>query len=262
MEQTYQKTIKNAVFALTVLLVLLSVFVVLKVAGEFNVVNADELNTITVEGDAEVFSAPNMATISFSVMGEDLDLVKAQEEAEKSASAAIDAIKALGVDQKDIQTTYYNANPRYEWDNKCGQYGCESGERRLAGYDVNETVTVKVRDLTKASAVIGALGTAKVSDIQGPNFDIENRDELMQQARKEAIKEAKEKAKVLADELGVNLGRIVQYYDSNYGYPVPMYAKGGEMDVAVAQEARSVAPTIATGENRIYSNVSIVYKIK
>ncbi len=263
MESAYQKTIKNAVLALTVLLVLLSVFVVFKVFGEMNVVNADEQNTITVEGDAEVFSAPNIATISFSVRAENLDLVKAQEEAELSVSAAIDAMTALGVEEKDIQTTYYNANPRYEWDNKCGQYGCETGDRKLVGYEVSETVTVKVRDLAKASPVIGALGTAKVTDIQGPSFDIEDRDALMQEARKEAIKEAKEKAKVLADELGVNLGRIVQYYDSNSGgYPVPMYAKA-EMDMAVSQESRdSVAPTIVAGENRIYSSVSIVYKIK
>lgn len=262
MESAYQKTIKNAVFALTVLLVLLSVFVVLKVAGEFNVVNANEQNTITVDGDAEVFSAPNIATISFSVRTENLDLVKAQEDAEGSISTAIESLKALGIEEKDIQTTYYNTNPRYEWDSKCGQYGCETGDRKLVGYEVTETVTVKVRDLTKTSNVIGVLGTSKVTDIQGPSLDIENRDELMQQARKEAIKEAKEKAKVLADELGVRLGKIVSYYDGGNGYPVPMYAKA-EMDMSVSNEAgNAVAPTIAVGENRIYSSVSIVYKIK
>lgn len=263
MDQALQKTIKSAVGALTLLIMLIAVFFVIKIADGFNVVDTDSQNTITVEGDAEVFSAPNIATVSFSVRDENLDLVKAQEGAETKVSAALDAIKALGIEEKDVQTTYYNASPRYEWDNKCGQYGCETGDRKLVGYEVSETVTVKVRDLSKASSVIGSLGTAKVTDIQGPSFDIENRDELMQQARKEAIKEAKEKAKVLADELGVNLGHIVQYYDSNSaGYPVPMYAKA-EMDMAVSNQAGSaVAPTIVAGENRIYSQVSIVYKIK
>lgn len=267
MDQTLQKNIKNAVIALTAVLVLVTIFLVLKVAGEFNVIDENDYNTITVEGDHEVFAAPDIATVSFSVRAENLDLVKAQEQAEKSAAAAISALKNLGIEEKDIQTSYYNASPRYEWDQKCGQFGCETGERKLVGYEVNETVTVKVRDLTKVSGAIGALGGAKVTDIQGPNFDIENRDELVQEARREAIKEAKAKAKVLADDLGVNLGKIVSYYDGGYGYPMPYMAKGGmDADMTVreemAQSSPAANPTISEGENRIYSSVSIVYKIR
>jgi uncharacterized protein YggE len=262
MEQSMQKTIKGAVGVLTLLIMIIAVFMVIRIFKEVNVVDANQNNTITVDGDAEVFSVPNIATISFSVRAENLDLVKAQEEAETKVSTAVEAIKALGVEEKDIQTTYYNANPRYEWDNKCGQYGCETGDRKLVGYEVSETITIKVRDLAKASPAIGALGTSKVTDIQGPSFGIEDRDALMQEARKEAIKEAKEKAKVLADELGVKLGRIVSYYDGGNGYPVPMSAKA-ETDMAVSNEARGgAAPTIVAGENRIYSSVTIVYKIK
>lgn len=267
MDHTLQKTIKNAVIALTAVLVLVALFLVMRVADLVGVSNENEYNTITVEGDHEVFAAPDIATVSFSVRAENLDLVKAQEQAETSAASAIAGLKNLGIDEKDIQTTYYNASPRYEWDQKCGQYGCETGERKLVGYEVNETVTIKIRDLSKVSGAIGALGGAKVSDIQGPNFDIENRDELVQEAREVAIKEAKEKAKVLAKELGVRLGKIVSYYDGGYGYPMPYMAKGGmDADMAVreemAQSAPAANPTISEGENRIYSNVSIVYKIR
>lgn len=267
MDQTLQKTIKNAVVALTAVLVLVVIFLVFKVADQVGVSNENEYNTITVEGDHEVFAAPDIATVSFGAREENKDLTVAQADVEKTISAAIIAIKNLGVDEKDIKTTYYNSFPVYKYNDKCTDYGCQSGERVLTGYEVSQTISVTIRDLDKVSGVLAAAGTAGASDINGPSFEIENRDELMQEARKEAIKEAKEKAKVLADELGVNLGKIVSYYDGGNGYPMPYAMKGGDMDSSyareeMAQSAPAFDPTIPEGENRIYSNVSIVYKIR
>ncbi len=262
MEQSMQKTIKGAVGVLTLLIMIIAVFMVIKIFKEINVVDASQDNTITVTGDSEVFAKPDIATVTFSVRAEDPDLVKAQGDAEAKVADAIKVVKDSGVDEKDIQTTYYNASPVYDWNQKCGPYGCDSGERKLKGYEVNESVSIKVRDLTKASSIIGLIGSAKVTDIQGPNFDIEDRDGLMEDARKEAIKEAKGKAQDLAKELGVNLGKIVSFNDGgNGGYPVPMMY--GAKDMAVSESsAGAVAPTLAEGQNRIYSSVSITYKIK
>ncbi len=266
MDQNLQKSIKNAVIALTAVLVLAALFLVFKVADQVGVSDENEYNTITVEGDHEVFAAPDIATISFGARAEEKELTDAQANVDKTISAAITAIKNLGVEDKDIKTTYYNSFPVYKYNDKCTAYGCQSGEKELTGYEVSQTVSVTIRDLDKVSGVLAAAGTAGASDMNGPSFDIENRDELMQEARKEAIKEAKAKAKVLADELGVNLGKIVSYYDGGNGYPMPMMAKGGDMDASYAREEAQSAPafdpTIPEGQNRIYSSVSIVYKIR
>lgn len=254
MDKTLNKTIKTATLALTLLFVLLSILVAIKIAEGFNIVDENDYNTITVEGDHEMYATPDIATITFSARSENSDLTKAQSDTESVISLATNAIKSLGIEEKDIKTSYYNASPRYE-------YSPKTGERKLTGYEVNQSVIIKVRDLSKASNVIGALGSSGASDIGGPNFEIEDKDLLVQDARKEAIKEAKEKARVLADELGVNLGRIVSYYDgdSGGGYG-PVYAES--KTYAMADEARVVAPTLSEGQNRIYSSVSIVYKIK
>lgn len=261
MDKDLNKNIKSAVGAFTLVLILAAVFIAIKIAGEFNVIEDNDYNTITVEGDSEVFASPDIATVSFSVRKENLDLNKAQAEAEESVSKALNSIKSLGVEDKDIQTTYYNAAPRYEWNQKCGQYGCETGERVLVGYEVSETVSIKIRDLTKVSPIIGALGSSTVTDISGPNFEIENRDELQQQVREEAIKEARIKAKALAKDLDVKLGKIVTFYEGGYG--VPVYARA-EMDAVMSKEESSgtVSPSIEEGQNRIYSSVSVVYRIK
>lgn len=260
MEQGLNKNIKSAIGAFTLVLMLCAIFLAIKIAGEFNVIEDTDYNTITVEGDYEIFASPDIALVSFSVISEDLDLNKAQVKTEESVSNALTSIKSLGVEDKDIQTTYYNSSPRYEWNQKCTQYNCETGERVLVGYEVSETISVKVRDLEKVSSVIGALGSAKVTNISGPNFEIENRDELMQQAREEAIKEARSKAKSLAKDLDVKLGKIVTFYEGGYGTPV--YARA-EMDEAVKDSSNGVVnPSIEEGQNRIYSSVSVVYRIK
>ncbi len=251
-------TLRDLAKVATLVLILVAVFVGIQVVKGFKTTEVNAQNTITVDGDSEVFAAPDIATISFGASSTMKELKDAQAEVEKNSSTAIEAVKALGIDAKDIQTTYYNAYPQYDY--KCGQFGCSGSNGNLTGYQVTQTTTVKVRDLTKVSAIIGAVGGAKVSDIQGPNFDIEKKDELQTQARAEAIKEAKEKAKVLADQLGVKLGRIVSFSEGGYGGPI-MYAKA-EMAMAQDSSAGNPAPTIETGQNRIYSSISIVYRVK
>lgn len=259
MDQNLQKVVKGAISALTLLLMLVSIFFGLKIAGEFDVIEENDYNTITVEGDHEIFSSPDIATISFTAKSENKDLTTAQTGVDRVVALAVDKIKDLGVLEEDIKTTYYNSYPRYDYNQDCNQYRCVDGERSLIAYEVTQTISLTIRDLSKVSPILAAVGSAGVSDISGPNFDIENRDELMQEVRKEAIKEAKEKAKVLSDDLGVKLGRIVSYYEGGYG--VPIYSMSADM-AKEASVAESFSPTIPEGQNRIYSSVSIVYKIK
>ncbi len=254
-----EQIIKKVAGAATLALMLVSVFIAILIVKGLRTADASTQNTITVDGDSEVFAAPDIATVSFGASATNKDLKVAQAEVEKNSSAAIEAVKALGVDAKDIQTTYYNAYPQYDY--KCGQFGCGSSNGNLVGYQVSQTTTVKIRDLSKVSTIIGAVGAAKVSDIQGPNFDIENKDDLQTEARKEAIKEAKEKAKVLADQLGVRLGKIVSFSEGGYGGPI-MYATKLESAARDSAQNGAAAPTIETGQNRIYSNVTIIYRVK
>ena len=104
-----------------------------------------------------------------------------------------------------------------------------------------------------------ALGTSGVSNLSGPNFTIDNQDSLQMQARKKAIDDAKTKAQSLARDLGVSLGKISSFSDSNGGYPM-MYAAKDSMSAGVAP---TTAPAvIPKGQNTISSDVTITYEIK
>jgi len=96
------------------------------------------------------------------------------------------------------------------------------------------------------------------SDLNGPNFAIDNEDSLKDSARKLAIDEAKLKAKNLAKDLGIRLGKITSFSE-NGNYPVPMYAKTMTSDTAVGASAPAQLPV---GENIISSDVTITYEIK
>ncbi len=133
-------------------------------------------------------------------------------------------------------------------------------EQRVIGYTVNQSTEVKVRDTAKVGELLSALGDAGISQLYGPNFTVEDSDAVQAEARKEAIEEARAKAKILARDLGVSLVRGVNFSESSGGYPMPYY-RSDVMGMGGAMEAK-VAPEIAAGENEIVSQVYITYEIR
>jgi uncharacterized protein len=219
------------------------------------------MNTITVEGTGKAASIPNLAVISFSVTETGATVGEAQGKATEKTDAALSAMKEQGIEEKDIKTTAYNVYPQYENIPPCYSGICEARNPRIIGYQVSQTVEVKVRDTSKAGDVLQALGSLNVQNISGPNFTVDEDDAVRNDARAEAIEEARAKAKELAKQLGVRLGKVVSFYE-NQG-PMPYdgyYGKGGvAMDMAAEQ---ANAPSLPTGENETEVTVSITYEIR
>lgn len=211
-------------------------------------------NTITVSGASEIFAVPDIAEMYFTVTAEADTVDVAQVEVNTKSDAVMAALIAEGIAENDIQTSNYSANPRYEW---------PDNQRTLAGYQVSHSVTVKIRDLEQVGDVIGLLGQAKVENLGGPNFRIEDQDAYKADAREEAIMEAQMKAKELASQLGVKLGKVVGFWEDEYGsYPEPYMTLGAQDFAESSVSAVKNAPNIAVGENRVQSRVNITYKIK
>ncbi len=219
------------------------------------------MNTISVEGTGTGTAIPDIATISFSVTEEAATVAAAQADATDKTDAALAAVSGLGIEKKDVKTLSYNVYPKYDNGSVCYSGYCPNEAPKIIGYEVSQTMEVKVRDTGKAGDVLQALGTLEVQNISGPSFMVDDDQDLKGVAREEAIAEAKAKAKALAENLGVRLGKVVSYYE-NPGYPQPYYgydAKGGMMmETAVAQSA----PALPTGEQETSVTVSITYEIR
>ena len=217
-------------------------------------------NTITVSGKGEVFAVPDTATFNYSVMATAKDVTTAQTEVNTKSNAILVYLKSQGVDEKDIQTSDYSVNPHYEYGTAvCSGGYCPPGKQTLTGYDVNETVTVKVKDTNKAGTLLSGIGSKGATNLSGLSFTIDDQTKLEAEARTKAINNARAKAEELAKELGVSLVRVVGFSENGGGYPI-YYAKA--MSADSLGRGTAPAPEIATGQNRITSNVDVTYEIR
>ena len=223
--------------------------------------NPETQNSITVSGTGKVYTRPDLALVNFSVLTEDKTVAGAMAENTKKMNAVIGAIKNMGVDEKDLKTTNFYIYPRYEWTSQavCLSFPCPPSDRKrvLTGYEVSQTIEVKIRDMVKIGDIIQSatdLGANQLSDLQ---FTVDKIEELQSEARKEAVENAKTKADDLARQLGVKLVRIISFQEGGAS-PMP---KAYMMEAQALGVGGGEAPQIETGENTIEANVSITYEI-
>ena len=256
----------NITRSVLALLILMALFFAVKTVAELKSLRfigggVSAGNVMSFEGSGEVFAAPDVAMVNITIREEAKEVKEAQTKTTEKEKAALEFLVKQGIEKKDIKTESYNSYPKYDYGTPCYGYGmpCREKTPTIIGYEVSEYISVKVRDLGKAGDVVAGIGALGIMEISGPNFSIENEDELKVQARKLAIDEAKAKAESLANDLGVRLVRIVNFYEGG-DYPI-MYAKEGMMADSISS-APSPAPELPTGENKITSNVTITYEIR
>lgn len=222
------------------------------------------VDIISFSGHGEVSAVPDIANVDFSISKDAKTVKEAQDGVAQIEKKSLDFLKSNSVADKDIKTTNSSFYPKYEYQYQkqaipCTQNGCPPtpGQNVIVGYTASENITVKIRNTDDAGKIIQGLGSVGVSNLNGPNFAVDNEDILKIQARKIAIDDAKVKAQVLAKDLGVRLGKITSFSESGYN-PVPMmYAKDSMMSVG------TVAPAVLPkGENKINSDVTITYEIR
>lgn len=220
-------------------------------------------NTITVSGEGEVFAVPDVVTFSFGAMSSAKTVTEAQKNVTDKINKALGLVKNAGVEEKDIKTTDYSVSPKYEYLNfPCSQFTCPPSKQNLIGYEVSQTITVKVRKVEDAGGILESLGSTEVTNISGLQFTIDDQKKLEADAREIAIADARSRAKVLVKDLDVRLGRIVNFSEGG-NYPV-FYSARDSMMSEQAMGGANAAPKaeIPVGQNKIVSNVSITYEIR
>ena len=248
--------------------VMLSAFLLVKTLEEikgYGLIGKDipPQSTIAVSGKGEKMVKPDIAEFSFSVIKEAKTVDDAQKEATKKMNEAIAVVRGALVEEKDIKTTGYNIYPRYEYQKSatlCTEWGCPPGKQILVGYEVSQSISVKVRKISDAGSILSKIGEVGISQVSGLIFSIDKEDEVKNEARLLAINDAQAQAKVLAKQLGVNLVRIVNFSESG-NYPI-YYAKTMMADERGGGPEVAPTPEIPAGESTITSNVTITYEIR
>jgi uncharacterized protein YggE len=256
---------KNIFFSLAVIFgILLIVLVGYFFVGTLNKIkegkNVPTVDTISVNATGEVYVKPDLALATFSVVNESKSVEEAMKKNTESMNAIIDFVKKTGVEEKDLKTTNFSISPRYEWNELSAYSYYPTGKRVLVGYEITQSLEVKIRDLSKIGEIIqGAteFGANQVGDLQ---FTVDDYESVKTQAREEAITKAKAKAKELSSQLGVELEKIKSFSDTS---DVPRYYGFAEKSSsAIGLGGGDVVPQIQTGENKVSVTVYITYEIE
>ena len=207
----------------------------------------------TVTGEGRIFAPPNIAEITLGVRTEKAPTAEAAtKENVKKMNSVIEAIKKAGVEDKDIKTIDYQLYADYNYTQDQG--------RELTGWNLSQSVRVKIRNLDSIGDVIAKATAAGANQADSVSFTIDDEDELKKQARAEGIKKAQAKAEELSKAAGIKLGKVINVYE-NYNQPItPYYYKGENLGMGGGGDIP--APSLQPGQNEIVINVTLVYRVK
>ncbi len=208
------------------------------------------LRTLSVNGVGQVYLTPDIAYINIGVNTQSSSASEAVATNKEQSNAVIEAIKAAGVEEKDIHTTNFSiwSNPTYD----------EMSVITGTNYVVDNTVNVTVRNLDGLGDLLDSAVSAGANNIYSIQFDVADKSAAVKEARAIAVTDAKTQAQELADTAGVSLADIqtISFYESS---PVAYFeGKGGGGGVATNAAVVPIQP----GQLAISVTVSVMYAIK
>jgi uncharacterized protein len=206
-------------------------------------------NSIHVNGQGRISVRPDKADLNLAVEVRTKTAKAAREQAANAMKALVDAVRDMGVAEKDIQTSYVALSPEYGADNK------------IVGYQLTNQVLVCVRDVNKAGAVIDAAVQAggNAARVQGMAFAVDNSTEALVQARAKAYDDALAKAKQYAKLAGVTLGRAMQI---NEGFGTPPRPVPYAAEQMMMKSSAAANTPVQVGEQEVAVSVDVVFGIE
>lgn len=212
-------------------------------------VAASESGTLlSISSQAEAKRAPDIATLSAGVVTQAADANAAMRTNATEMTKVVAAIRAAGIADKDIQTSGVNLNPQYRY--------AENQPPAITGYQASNTVNIIVRDITKTGKILDALVATGANQVNGPSFDVEDKEAAFDEARRAAVEKAKGRAAMYANTLGLRVRRIVSISEgSGYDPPRPM------MSMAKMESSPAADTPISPGESTLSVNLAIVFEL-
>jgi uncharacterized protein YggE len=212
---------------------------------------------IWVTGQGEVTVTPDLALLVVGVEAREDTVAEAQSRASSAMNDLMTALRNSGVDEKDIQTQRFRIDQRTRWDNI-------KDEEIITGYEVTNTVTVKIRDIENAGSIVDAAVKAggDYIRINSYTFTVEDPTEYHDEAREKASEDAKDKAEKLARQNGVRLGEPTFISESSYspsGYRSITY---GLDSSAIPAPVINIPTSVSPGELDVILTVQVAYSIE
>jgi uncharacterized protein YggE len=199
-----------------------------------------QARSISATGNGTVTAVPDRAQFSFGVQAQARTATAALEAADAQLARVVAAIRQAGVAAADIQTDQLSLSPR------TNDEGVE-----ILGYTAVSSVSVRLRDLDRAGAVVDAAVAAGANQVYGPSLVRSNQDALYRNALRAAYADARAKAQALADAAGVTLGAMTATVEGGAAIPL-----AGRME-----DAKAATATFEPGTQEIVASVSVTFAV-
>ena len=201
--------------------------------------------TVGVTGEGKVIVVPDEVTISLGVQTQGKDAAAVKSENDKAVDKVLDFLLKKNIPQNQVQTEYVSLNKNYDYNTK------------VYNYNASQTISVKLKDLSKYDEIMSGLVASGINSINGVNFGSSKIDTYEAEARKKAVANAKMKAQEYAGVLGQKIGKAVQIAEqgTNTPQPQPMYK------MAMSESMDSSQRTLAPGEMTISSKIQITFQL-
>lgn len=206
--------------------------------------------SVTVIGSATLSARPDTAEVMAGVVTQAATAVQALAQNNTAMERVLKALAALGIADKDVQTSGLSVMPQ-----RASHEGGRAQPPRIIGYEVTNQARVKIRDLAGLGRLLDTLVAEGANVLGGIAFSIGDPSALLQQARTNAIADARQKAQTYTAAAGVVLGRVVYIRDGSAGIPRPV-------GVRLMAESRTAAVPVAPGEQELEVSVSVTYAIE
>jgi uncharacterized protein len=230
---------------------LLGTFTMAKAQGSTPTPDATGPATVTVNGHGSTTLPPDTASILIGIDVTKPTLAEAQAAAADQMTAIITALKAAGIDEKDIQTVNYSVYVLRNYDNATGS------PTEITGFQVTNQVNVIVRDVDQVGDILDQVVAAGANNIFGINFYVDDTSGPASQARKLAVENATEKATELAEAAGMSLGRVVSINESYGSTPPPVPYEAQAKDMAQG----GAGTPVQTGTTEVTVDVSMTFEL-
>ena len=218
------------------------------VSGSYHPNSIQPETTVSISATGSVEKEPDIAVMTTGVQTEAKTAAQAVADNAEQMARVFKAVEAAGVAKKDMQTSNFSLNPRYD-------YSSRGGSPRLTGYIASNQLAITVRDLDTLGETMDAIISAGSNTFNGLRFALDDPSGAQDEARRAAMKQARDRADLYADAAGLKVKRIVTISESGGYNPGPM-----PMMQARAMDAEASTP-IATGEVGYSITVNVVFEL-
>ena len=226
---------------------------------------------LSLSAEGESHRAPDVAMFSAGVVTQSATASDALRDNSAKMERVIAALKRAGIADRDIQTSAINLSPRYSNPERDAQILArqtgqpyippEQTAPRIIGYEARNTVSVRVRDLTKMGRVIDTLVSVGANEVNGPNFTLEEQEEALNEARAEAVAKGRARAEIYARAAGMRVGRILSISEGGGYYPVQRAIMVTGAPPPPPPPAPERDAPVAPGELTLGVNVSMQFEL-